>query len=236
MPTHSKVFRLPILNYHNISDNIDYYTAVKLNVFKKQIKTLLNNFSYIDLESAFKVYKQKRSLKYKFSVTFDDGYGDIIPAIDFLEKNKAPATLFIPTDSIGKDNRWNYKATYITPTLSRLQIKKMSRKGHLIGSHGRTHQCLTKLTERELLNEIVESKRKLEKIVNKEVGFFAYPFGYHDERVRDLTSKYYKAAFSTNKTAENINWNDVFQIYRLSVNKDTTLKTIINCIKTSYEN
>ena len=228
-------FRLPILTYHNISDTVDYYIAVKLNVFKKQIKTLLGKFTYIDLESAFKAYKRNISLKNKFSITFDDGYEDIIPAVDFLGENNITSTIFIPTNSIGKDNRWNYKATYIAPTLNNFQIKQLSQKGHLIGSHGTTHQCLTKLPDRELLNEVLLSKRKLEKIINKKVNFFAYPFGYHDVSVRNLASKYYKAAFATNKITDDFNLNDLFQIRRLSVNNDTPLKTMINYIKASYE-
>ena len=231
----SNRFRLPILTYHNISDMVDYYIAVKLNVFKKQIKTLLGKFTYIDLESAFKAYKRNESLKNKFTITFDDGYEDIIPALDFLEKNNITSTIFIPTDHIGKDNRWNYKATNIASTLNNFQIKQLSRKGHLIGSHGKTHQCLTKLPDRELLNEILLSKRKLEKIINKKVDFFAYPFGYHDARVRNIASKYYKAAFATNKITEDFNLSDVFQIQRLSINNDTSLKTMINYIKTGYE-
>lgn len=227
-------FRLPILNYHNISDKINYYTAVSFSTFCRQLETLKREFKYIDLNSAVEAYEQNKTLSMGFSVTFDDGYEDIVPALDYLESMGDKATLFVPTDSVGKDNRWNHKATFISNILNSSQLKKISLQGHIIGSHGIFHQCLTKLNDDELTQEITKSKSILEEIINKKVDFFAYPFGYHDERVRKITSNYYKAGFATNKTAESIYWDDLFQIYRLSVNNDTTTESIIDYVKSCY--
>lgn len=228
-------FRLPILTYHNISDTIDYYIAVRLKDFQSQFETIAKHYSYIDLDSAFKFFKKKQILKNKFSIAFDDGYTDAIKALDFLSKKSAQATLFIPTNYIGKDNIWNHKATYISSVLDNKQIRQLSKEGHLIASHSKTHQCLTKLSDKEIITELLESKKTLEQIINKDVNFFAYPFGYHDSRTRKLTAKYYKAAFATNKTAKSIDWDDEFQLHRFSVNKNTTLNEIIKFIEQTYD-
>lgn len=46
-----------------------------------------------------------------------------------------------------------------------------------VGSHGVTHSRLTALTHQEQEKELVESKKKLEKIVGHPITLFTYPFG-----------------------------------------------------------
>lgn len=230
----NKGFRLPILTYHHISSKIDYYTSVSFSTFRKQVQKVMEKYQYIDLNQAYSLYLQGKDLVNKFSISFDDGYQDIIPALKYLSSKNARALLFIPTSTIGTDNRWNYKATYFANILTKSQIRKILEQGHLIGSHGKTHQCLTKLTREEIKEEVFESKEYLEKLTKQDVNFFAYPYGFHNSKARQIVAKYYRAAFATNKTAKGISWDNGYSIYRFSVNRDTTMREIEDYLSVSY--
>lgn len=59
-----------------------------------------------------------------------------------------------------------------------------------IAGHSKTHPPdLTKLSDEELLPEIVESKELLEKNLGKAIRYFTYPTGKNDVRVRKLVGK-----------------------------------------------
>lgn len=54
-----------------------------------------------------------------------------------------------------------------------------------IGSHGVSHGILTKLSLQAARKEISESKRTLERIINKEVSCFCYPKGFYDTAIKN---------------------------------------------------
>ncbi len=62
------------------------------------------------------------------------------------------------------------------------QIRELSNDPLVtIGSHTVHHYCLSKLSEAGVRHEILESKRKLESHIDREVRHFAYPFGHRKE-------------------------------------------------------
>jgi peptidoglycan/xylan/chitin deacetylase (PgdA/CDA1 family) len=62
--------------------------------------------------------------------------------------------------------------------MSAEQIKDTEKKGMLtIGAHTVSHCMLAALTPEQQENEILESKKALEKILNHKVKHFSYPFG-----------------------------------------------------------
>ncbi|MFB6257512.1 MAG: polysaccharide deacetylase family protein [Flavobacteriales bacterium] len=67
-----------------------------------------------------------------------------------------------------------------------------------LGAHTVHHPYLPSLTdEREIENEMRDSKERLESMTSKKVCSFAYPFGGHDERSRRLAAEYFELAFTT---------------------------------------
>lgn len=77
-----------------------------------------------------------------------------------------------------------------------------------LGSHAVTHTSLALLSPELQANEIKESKLKLEKISNKQVKFFAYPFGtvadFTKETEQIVAENGYNAAVTT--IQDNISW------------------------------
>ena len=70
------------------------------------------------------------------------------------------------------------------------QVREMAEHGMEIGSHSVTHPVLSKLTDQQLKTEIVQSKNKIEEIIDKKVRSIAYPVGGksdYDKRVEQYT-------------------------------------------------
>jgi peptidoglycan/xylan/chitin deacetylase (PgdA/CDA1 family) len=137
------------------------------------------------------------------------------------------ATAFI--DELGRDLDIqvpeNPTADYCGLTWSK--IREMMREGVEIGSHTNNHPRLTMLDERALAHEIVDSKRHIENAIDREVSFFAFPFGSKsdiDSRTKQMVREAgYKMAFAA-YFGNNFR-KDVFEINRIAANDDWRLFT-----------
>lgn len=78
-----------------------------------------------------------------------------------------------------------------------------------IQSHGINHFNMKKLTENELDRELSFSKKEIEKVTKREVKYFAYPYGFYNERVIKLTKLYYKKAFIVGEDNDNFHINRI---------------------------
>ena len=61
--------------------------------------------------------------------------------------------------------------------LNRSEIKKISKMGMEIGSHGHSHKVLSLMKKKEQLHDIKKSVFYLKKIIGKKINFFCYPYG-----------------------------------------------------------
>ncbi len=68
-------------------------------------------------------------------------------------------------------------------------IKLASKKGHIIGSHGMSHLPMHTLEEREIIYELIESKKRLEDQLGSIINHFAAPFGKLSPLVTDIAFK-----------------------------------------------
>jgi len=70
----------------------------------------------------------------------------------------------------------------------------------IVGSHSESHTLLSKLSYKKQLAELKNSKIFLEKIINKNVDTFCYPYGrkisYNSNTLKILKKLKYKLAFS----------------------------------------
>jgi peptidoglycan/xylan/chitin deacetylase (PgdA/CDA1 family) len=55
------------------------------------------------------------------------------------------------------------------------QVREMAANGFEIGSHGRSHRILTRVSSQEAKQELVQSKAEIERRVGREVTHFAFP-------------------------------------------------------------
>ena len=101
------------------------------------------------------------------------------------------------------------------------QLREMSQYGIEIGAHTVTHARLVKTPEAQLVDEIVESKRRIEEETGRPVLSFAYPNGDkhdYDERVKRIVdSAGYLSAAAAFPGAGTV---DRFEVGRYSVGRD----------------
>ena len=153
------------------------------------------------------------------AVTFDDGFHDFADtAWPELERRSLPGTLFVTTGALGPLNR------SLLPDAEMLtleEVANLSAAGAGIGAHSHFHAQLDILDSASVVRELSQPKRILEELVGHEVTMFAYPHGYSDERVRDLTRLLgYRGAFAV-RNALSPDDDDPFRIARLMIRADT---------------
>jgi len=97
----------------------------------------------------------------------------------------------------------NLKQYILNLALSWEQINEMSKNPLCtIGAHTITHRRLSQLNEEELVTEIVESKKLIEKKTGKRVLHFSYPFGTSFEVNDKVVDNVKLAGFRTSTFAE----------------------------------
>ena len=102
--------------------------------------------------------------------------------------------------------------------LNKEEIKEMSEDGQEFGSHTLSHPILSSLNEEMQKEEIYESKKIIEKILNKKINSFCYPYGKYNE----TTLKLVKNASYTNgiivNPEDNTKSTNLFEINRYDCN------------------
>lgn len=159
--------RVLILAYHNIENcnsvGNDLYTVTKRN-FAMQMKIVKTFFKSI---SPNELLLKNNSTKHRILITFDDGKkNNITNAFPILHRLGLKALFFIPSDFIGTEG-------YMTSD----DLKYLSSHNMYIGSHSNTHPDFGAISINKTKNELKISKNKLEKILNKKINSFAYPYG-----------------------------------------------------------
>jgi peptidoglycan/xylan/chitin deacetylase (PgdA/CDA1 family) len=120
------------------------------------------------------------------TLTFDDGYlTQYSLAYPLMEEYGFDGTLFLLAN-------WSKKFEG-RELLTFEQAKEMQDNGWEIGSHTLDHPSLTKLSENEIENQLNYSKQILEENWFG-VSSVAFPYGDYNEKVLDITKKYYPSA------------------------------------------
>lgn len=182
---------VPILMYHSISYGKDNPVRLPLKKFEEELKYLKDNGYYtITLTDLYRYFMRSTPIPKKSVVlTFDDGYVDNYTAmLPALKKYNFKATIFVITSNIDKN------ANYLTSK----QLIEMEKYGVDIESHTVNHENLKDMPKEKQLETLIKSKKDLEKILNKQVNYFAYPFGgYSKTSIEAVREAGYKMALTT---------------------------------------
>lgn len=136
------------------------------------------------------------------AVTFDDAYVSFLEnALPELGKRNIPCAVFVPTGYIGLKPDWLGNRLFDIHDeviMNSSQLKNISEKSVIIGSHGVSHQDLLSLKSEEVEKELIKSKSTLESIIDKDIIFLSIPFGNYNQQIVELAEKTgYKRLFST---------------------------------------
>lgn len=226
---------VPILMYHNITDNKKDNSSLYYKDFEKQIKYL----SKLKYKSYCLKSINEENYKKKIVITFDDGYENVSKICqEILDKFKYNATCFIVANNIDKKNTWD-KNNHIFSEKKLMnddQISNWINHGNEIGSHTFDHLDLTSLNLEEKKFQIIKSNEFLEKRYNQKIDTFAYPYGKYDDNCFELLSINYKYAVTTDKSLYNPLKHSNFKIPRVSIGNKISLFKFFLKILTQYEN
>jgi peptidoglycan/xylan/chitin deacetylase (PgdA/CDA1 family) len=152
-------------------------------------------------------------------LTFDDGFSsDYDIVLPELKKAGAKATFFIVTDLIGKPG-------YMTKE----QIKSLSEAGMQIGSHSVSHPNFLEINPEEREKEFIESKLILERIIDKEITCFSFPFGFYNFESIETA---FSAGYSICCTSDHgLSSHDQTVICRNSINANTSIERVGNVLE-----
>ena len=182
---------VPVLEYHSITYEKGNPICIPIKKFKEQMKYLKDNGYYtLTLTNLYSYLMNNTPIPKKSVVlTFDDGYENNYTAMfPVLKKYNFKATVFVITGNIDKYRKF----------LKSKQLLEMDKYGVDIESHTVHHDNLKMLSKNKQLKTLIKSKKYLEKTLNKQIYFFAYPFGgYNNSAIEALKEAGYKMAFTT---------------------------------------
>ncbi len=180
---------VPILCYHRFGKTCKSNLCISEKAFAKQVEYLKNNgYHTIHLSDLMEFLNYKTAIPSKSVViTLDDGYRSIYKfAYPLLKRYGFTATLFIYTDFIeasGNALTWN-------------QLRELQAAGFEIGSHSLSHADLVKKLPHEndqtywnrITKELMQSKEIIDRELNQDTQFFAYPYGNYNQQILGLFS------------------------------------------------
>lgn len=170
--------RLPILMYHNVSDDKN---SNGLTIFRDSLE---EQFRYLS-EKGYTTYhfselENKTSINPKsVIITFDDvTENQLVYAVPLLEKYNLKATFFIPFGYIGNMDSWNFGNEKI---MSIEQLKALDNRVEL-GLHSFAHKRYAVLTEAEIKEDFSKCFEIMEQNGLKVYNALAYPYGNYPKK------------------------------------------------------
>lgn len=183
-----------VLMYHSVCYDDAYLTVTPEN-FQKQMKWLTKRgWRVLSLSESIELEDSERAKT--VVITFDDAFESIREhALPVLRDLQFPATIFVPTDYVGKVMSDRQGVTL--PVMSWSELQQLANDPlFTIGSHTSTHPTLPDLSESEIRQECIDSHTALSK-AGIDVQLLAYPKGRYNELVIQIVPEYYYAACST---------------------------------------
>ncbi|WP_321421999.1 polysaccharide deacetylase family protein [uncultured Methanobacterium sp.] len=100
--------------------------------------------------------------------------------------------------------------------LSWEEVKEMDENNIVFGAHTINHPVLPELTPKEAKWEILESKRVLEKNLQKKVNHFSYPYGTFNQGVVNIVKDLkFKSAVTLDQNLINTRKDDLYTLSRM---------------------
>lgn len=172
----------PILLYHHILDgDTQNRYNVSLAMFNAEMQALQSwGYTSITISTLANAIRNGGELPERpVLITFDDGDLDVyLNAYPIMKQYGFVGTFYIVANRIGADQFVNLD-----------QLKELSQNGWEIGSHGFSHQDMSK-DHNAIESEGYKAKKILEEKLGVTVNTFAYPYGGWDATVGGYTAGY----------------------------------------------
>lgn len=175
--------RIPVITYHSIRPDVLWMGAPDLVVppemFSMHMQWLArHNFTSLFMDELQKKRTKKEKLKNQIAIHFDDGYQDTLKnALPILTKFSLKGTVFVSpgllVDNLAKSHRLIHIRSAF---LDNNEVQQLHSSNILeVQSHGWSHSPFTELSREEQHEELTQSKRYLEKLLNTEIKHICFP-------------------------------------------------------------
>lgn len=215
-----------ILMYHNVDEKPGFNTVSAEN-FERQLRFVKQNWHFTDMDTYVRECRHNPRLT---TVTFDDAYSCLYTCVrGILDELNIPVTVFVPVSHVGSDNCWDkdepgYQKIDI---LSWCSIEELAQNPlFTFGSHGMTHVSMRHLSKEQTVKDLRESKQLLEEHLQKQVDYYAFPYGQKKDfghATPELLQEIgFKAAFTTLWKRNNLRENP-YRLRRVEVKPTDTM-------------
>lgn len=217
---------IPVLLYHSIpmSEAGGDRLSVPYGQFSRHLDAILSSG-----RTAITIEELAGGLRGEFrlpdrpvAITFDDAYRDTLNAVELTIERGLRATIFVTTGPIGSG-----------PMISHAQLQSLAelRTTIELGAHSVTHPFLDELALGQLVAEVRDSRCQLEELVGRPIGSFAYPYGAHDRRVREVViAAGFRSAAAVKDALSHTN-DDPWAIARWTVRAETSADRIAEVLE-----
>ena len=179
--------KIPILTYHKIVNRREVgINALPPEHFQAQL-ACLQELGYTTI--TFHDLLDSPELPEKAVIlTFDDGYASVYEhALPLMQPYGFRGVVYAVGRFIGRWNDWDANLGGIRfRHMDRRQLRELADAGWEVGAHSLTHRALSWLDETSLHREIFGSRDLLADVAGRMPASFAYPFGMHHLRVREM--------------------------------------------------
>lgn len=172
-----------IINSHFVK-NGELNLFEDIAVFKKFIEFLTKKCELIKIEKAVEMISNGTLVDRPYiAFTFDDGFEECYSVVaPVLESYGCNAAFFINSNYIESTNEYQVGfnkriKVHSKKPMNWNEIKELSNRGHIIGSHTLDHINLRELSEKELANQMSLDKNKIESQLGIKCDYFAWPYG-----------------------------------------------------------
>lgn len=159
------------------------FKVIKLYKMKKNILLFILSFAFSSYaQTNLEIAKSALKIEMLFPggktkaliLSYDDGAMQDRQLVALLNKYNLIGTFHLNSNKLGTDSYFNY--------LNKEEIKELF-KGHEVSVHTANHPNLPDISKIDIVYEIVEDRKELERLVGYPVRGMAYPFGNTNDTV-----------------------------------------------------
>ena len=201
---------MPILTYHRIGEpQHDHVPTVTPERFERHLAFLARRrCQVLPFEQFLEHLEQGTRLPRRVTlITFDDGYVETATiAAPLLRRFGFPSIVFVTPGQIGTSGFMSWE-----------QVRGLQAAGMAVGSHTLHHTYLPLVSRDQAEQELVESKRMLERELGRPVPWLSYPVGGFTAEIQAIAKTAgYRAACTTNRGHSKRAF-DLFALRRIKV-------------------
>lgn len=210
------------LCYHQFDYSLNNLYSVLPDVFEWQMNYLRETgVSIITVNDLVQFYTQTRKIGTNVLITIDDGWRNQSAILPIIQKMHIPITLYLFPSVLLFSN---------TSYFDRSDLETLKNIPEIsFGCHSFSHIPLVKKSPKVLEKQVVQSKALLEKMLDRKIDTFAYPYGAFDAATQLLAAQTYKLCFGVDDGPNSIR-QKMSNIRREVIYKTTTFGEFIDII------